>query len=200
LAVRLLLPFSGHNRVVHIDNYYTSIPLVLELQNINILTTGTIRTNRKGLCKEITIKKSEEALLKKKPGYTRFASYGSLTYIAWMDKRPVHMLTNCYAPISDDLFVTHWYPAKPNEPGSLNGKVQKEVSISPAVYYYNQYMGGVDTFDQYRSYIKLELKSYKYWHPMMWFILESALVNAWVLYIKTIKKAQLEQRYSHFEF
>jgi hypothetical protein len=40
LAVRLLLPFSGHNRVVHIDNYYTSIPLVLELQNINILTTG----------------------------------------------------------------------------------------------------------------------------------------------------------------
>jgi hypothetical protein len=35
---------------------------------------------------------------------------------------------------------------------------------------------------------------------MMWFLLESALVNAGVLSIKTIEKAQLEQRYSHFEF
>jgi len=39
-------------------------------------------------------------------------------------------------------------------------------------------MGAVDRFDQFRAYIKLEQKSGKFWHPMMWFIFESALVNA----------------------
>jgi hypothetical protein len=53
-------------------------------------------------------------------------------------------------------------------------------------------MGGVDLFDQYRAYYKLELRSVKYWHPMFWFIIESALVNAWILYCQTAKAQNKE--------
>ena len=106
-----------------------------------------------------------------------------MVYCAWFDKRPVHVLSNCYLPSAADSFVAHWYPALPNELGSINGKIQREVFIPPIVKMYNQHMGGVDTFDQYRSYIKLDLRSRKYWHCMFWFIIEPALVNAWVLYV-----------------
>ena len=78
--------------------------------------------------------------------------------------------------------------------------MKKEVPIPPAIYHYNQFMGAVNTFDQYRSYIKLDMKSNKFWHPMMWFLFESALVNSWVLYKETMPKAGKELSYSLYEF
>ena len=94
-----LLP-AGKNHIVHMDNWFSSIPLFNELASMLIWCCGTVRVNRKGLCKDITMKKKEESVLKKNPGTIRWASYGSLCYIAWFAKRTVHMLTNCYSPVS----------------------------------------------------------------------------------------------------
>jgi Transposase IS4 len=186
---------------VHFDNYYTSIPLFLELDNMRILANGTVRTNRKGLCKKVTITKGEERQLKANPGFTRYASCGKLTYVAWFDKRPVHMLSNCYQPWAEDSVVQHWFPAKKGEESqSINGKVLKEISIPPAVSGHNKHMGGVDRFDQYRSHLKLEVRSRKFWHPMFWFIIEAALVNSWVLYKCTCELAGMTLKYTHFTF
>jgi Transposase IS4 len=79
--------------------------------------------------------------------------------------------------------VEHWYPAKPNESGAMNGKVKKSVTIPPAIVAYNSFKNKVDVFDQYCSYLKFELKSWKFWHPIFWFVMESAIamVNAWLL-------------------
>jgi hypothetical protein len=60
-------------------------------------------------------------------------------------------------------------------------------------------MGGVDTFDQLRSYIKMDMKSLKFLHPMMYFIVESALVNAWVLYKSNRSNAGLPLQYTAVE-
>jgi hypothetical protein len=65
---------------------------------MSIWATGTVRANRKGLCPEVLIKKGEEKLLKKTPGFSRWASYGSLGLLAWFDKRPVHLLSYSYPP------------------------------------------------------------------------------------------------------
>ena len=98
--------------------------------------------------------------------------------MAWFDKRPVHMLPYQYQP--DDAGLTtveHWYPAKKGEEG-YPGKIRKIINYPPIVYFYNLYMGAVDLFDQFRQYIKLELRSRKFWHPLFWFIIESVLVNS----------------------
>jgi Transposase IS4 len=166
---------------------------------MNIRICGTIRTNRKGLCSDVIIRKGQENQLKKEPGFTRYSSCDEISFVAWFDKRPVHLLTNAYQPVGD-MTVEHWYPAKADEAGATNGKIKRAVPIPPAIHYYNQNMGGVDTFDQYRSYIKLELKSNKFWHPMMWFVFESALVNSWVLYKATMEQAGLKCEYTHFSF
>jgi hypothetical protein len=103
-------------------------------------------------------------------------------------------------PFAENSLVTHWYPAKSDEPGSRNGKIQKEVVIPPTVKAYNKFMGAVDSFDQYRSYIRLELRSSKFWHPMMWFVIEAALVNSWVLYKTTMEKAGKPLLYTALTF
>ena len=64
-VVKLMQPLAGKNHGVYMDNYYTGIPLFRELEKMDILSTGTVRTNRKGLDKAVTMKKSEEKQLKK---------------------------------------------------------------------------------------------------------------------------------------
>lgn len=60
--------------------------------------------------------------------------------------------------------MEHWYPARAGEVGmAAGGKVLKEVVIPPIIKFYRMFMGGVDLFDQFRAYFKLELKSLKYW-------------------------------------
>ena len=101
-------------------------------------------------------------MLKKNPGTIRWASYGSLCYIAWFAKRAVHVLINCYQPIAEDGdesgTIQHWFSEK-------GEKVLKDISCPPAVKNYNLYMGAVDMFDQNRSYVQVELRSQKSWPP-----------------------------------
>jgi hypothetical protein len=191
----LLQPLASKNHIVHMDNWFTSIPLFNDLATMQIWSCGTVRVNRKGLCKDVTMKKAEEKTLKKSPGVIRWASYGFLCYIAWFAKRAVHILTNCYQPIADDETgtVLHWFTEK-------GEKVQKEISRPPAVKQYNLYMGAVDMYDQYRSYIKLDLRSRKFWHPLFWLIIESALVNAWLIYKTSREQANLPLDYDLFTF
>jgi hypothetical protein len=51
-----------------------------------------------------------------------------------------------------------------------------------------------------RSYVMLEMRSLKYWHPMMFFIIEAALVNSWVLYKSNREMAGLTLDYTHSQF
>lgn len=200
-VVQLMQPLSGKYHRVYMDNYYTGLPLFKELQDMDIHATGTVRTNRKGLDSKVTVKKDEEAALKKTPGVTRYSSCGRYVYAAWYDKRAVHMLSNCHQPVAgpEDV-VQHWYPAKAGDENVRNGKVLKEISICPLVRWYRKWMGGVDRFDQLRAYIKLEMRTGKFWFPMMWFLLESAMVNAWILYKTTREKAGLDLHFDHFDF
>ena len=64
----LLQPLSSKNHIVHMDNWFTSVPLVNDLATLGIWSCGTVRVNRKGLCQEVTMKKKEETMLKKNPG------------------------------------------------------------------------------------------------------------------------------------
>jgi hypothetical protein len=87
-VIELLSPLQGLNHRIHMDNYYTSVPLFQKLEQLFIWCTGTVRANRKGLDKEVCIKRTEHALLKKNPGYHRFSSYGSMSFVGWFDNSP----------------------------------------------------------------------------------------------------------------
>ena len=101
--------------------------------------------------KEVVIPVAEQKQLV--PGHVVFSSCGDMCLTNWFDKTCVLTLSNSYGP-GGDLFVEHWYPAKAGDQNvSAGGKVLKQVPIPEVVAKYRQNMGGVDTFDQYRSYI-----------------------------------------------
>jgi hypothetical protein len=57
-----------------------------------------------------------------------------------------------------------------------------------------------EDYNQYRSYTQIDLRSRKFWHPLFWFILESALVNSWLLYKASCQLEKVELRYTFFSF
>ena len=110
------------------------------------------------------------------------------------------MLTNCILPIGNDV-IERWFTAKKDEvPQTAGGKILKQIAICPIVKWYREFMGAVDRFDQFRAYLKLEMRTGKFWHVLFWFIIESALVNAFLLYKITRLFAGLEIEYTHLQF
>jgi hypothetical protein len=197
-VLRLLEPLRDKNHIVHMDNFYTSVPLFQKLAQRGIRATGTVRSNRRYIDKNCIIPAAEQTKLV--AGHVVYSSSGDMVLTNWYDKRCVLTLSNAYGP-DGDLFVEHWYPAKAGDVNvSADGKVLKQVPIPLVVANYRKFMGGVDTFDQYRSYIKLDLKANKFWHPMMFFIIEAALANSWILYKATMEEAGQQLKYTHFEF
>ena len=46
---------------------------------------------------------------------------------------------------------------------------------------YNKFMGGIDRADQLRHYYRVECKTRKFYRYIFWFMLDSAVVNAFIL-------------------
>ena len=51
---------------------------------------------------------------------------------------------------------------------------------------YNQSIGGVDKTDQYGCYYSFDRKSVKLWRKLMFWLLEVAIVNSYILYRETV--------------
>lgn len=76
-------PIEG--RILYADNFYSGIPLVKTLLEQKCLYCGTLRSNRKGVPKEITKKNKKGEVIGKEKG--------KIKIIKWVDKRPVFMIT-----------------------------------------------------------------------------------------------------------
>ena len=61
------------------------------------------------------------------------------------------------------------------------------------VYMYNKYMNGVDKHDQHRMKYGLGWFSVKYWKYLLWFLVNSSVVNAYILYWENIHKANKKE-------
>lgn len=73
-------------------NWYTSVPLFLELERRGILACGTVRGNRKFLPKDI-VDLSNEQVKRLKRGEPLFQQSDNLVCVTWKDKKFVHLLS-----------------------------------------------------------------------------------------------------------
>ena len=56
-----------------------------------------------------------------------------------------------------------------------------QVPSTPVMKTYNNNMGGVDLSDQMQGYYMAGRKSKKWWHCLVWFFVDVAIVNAYIL-------------------
>lgn len=166
LVLRLMRPYLLKGHHLFMDNFYNSIELSEILLDLKTHTNGTLRTNRKGLPKNVVdakLKKGQHIWLRK-----------NRVYISkWQDKRPVTMITTINHP--KIIEVSNRYGQKKLKP--------EEISL------YNTYMSGIDRADQMVSYYSSPRKTLFWYKKVFFHLLDIAVWNSYYIYKNHCKKS-----------
>ena len=94
--------------------------------------------------------------------------------MAYNDNKVFHLISNVH-DIEPVTMSTRW-----------SNKQKKRISIPTpnAVTMYNRYMGGVDRMNENIQNYRVGIRSRKWWWPFFVFCMETAIHNAWRLFVK----------------
>lgn len=148
---------------LYVDNYYTSPTLFDRLSAENTMAVGTVRLNRREV--PVALK------TKTKKGDVIYRQLDNLLAMKWMDKREVSMLSTKHTHTMVVTTKTDHYSGEP---------VVKPLCILD----YNRHMGGVDRSDQLGKFYSFSRKTNKWWLKLFFHIINLAVTNAYILYLK----------------
>lgn len=144
------------------DNFFSSTTLLLQLHDKCILACGTYRIHRKDLAAELKVNNELDR------GEFIWRRKKNVTAYQWRDTK-LHIMSNYYDP------------CKKVEVDRTTPKGHKKAVRCPsAVRDYNLWMGGVDRFDQKRNAYPLDRRSKRSWSRIFYFILDAAILNAYI--------------------
>ena len=137
---------SGKNHIVYLDNFFTSVKLVEDLESEGVYVTGTIRRNKLHATPELLDKDTIQTMER---GDYIFRTRGNVAVTVWKDNKDIQLISNAY-PVSGEMTV----PRKRKADG-----VVEQVACPPVLPGYNRFMGGVDLNDQRKSYYAINRRS-----------------------------------------
>lgn len=180
-------PYHSKGYALYFDNFFSTIELLSNLLQKNTFACGTFRTNRKHYPKDHLLNDNQLKL-----GESDFVAdeKTGISVCKWHDrgKKCVVVISSLHDPsIKVDVVRT-------------NKEAKKEkVPCPQSVAEYNKFMGGVDLFDQYLASYSISWKSRKWWMKIFMYLLDSAIVNAYIVY-KTSMAAERKKAMSHLQF
>lgn len=92
---------KGH--VLYMDNYYTSVPLLEDLEARGTIACGTVQSNRKGLPRDITDACNEEVKGLKK-GESLNQQKGTISWVGWKESKMVYRLATI--PVDPKILIS----------------------------------------------------------------------------------------------
>lgn len=174
-VMTLMESFLDKGYVLYMDNYYTSVPLFEDLERQ--LACGTVRSNRKGLPKDITDAKNAEVKALER-GDSLYRQKGTVTCVGWKDSKMVYMLAT--TPVDPTV------NSEVERSVKVDNKWQKKVVNQPSVIYsYNQNMGGVDLSDQRVTTYSRLMKGSVWYFKIFFYLLELSMSNAQIIMAKS---------------
>ena len=102
----------------------------------------------------------------------------TVSCVKWYDNKSVHLLST-------------FLQAKPiNSVKQYHKKHAKNVDVlRPAIVkHYNKNMRGVDLPDMLLALYRIDIKSRKFYHRLIFHLLDICVTNSWILYRQTLKK------------
>lgn len=108
---------------------------------------------------------------KMKKGDFRYKTKSGVSAYKWMDNKAVTFLSTLHSP------KTITSVNRKNKDGSLS-----QVTCPEVVKVYNNIMGGVDRFDQFRERYAIGRRSVKWWHRILYFLIDLAIVSSFILW------------------
>ena len=168
-AVKKLLldRYEGENHVVYMDRFFTSGPLVQELQRHKIYTVGSIKKNAAGFPPQLSGKRPE------KGSYVACSTEQANFYV-FHDRTVVSLVSN--------VFPLETKPMYRREQGSKVGHMTLSCGIPPLVPSYNKFMCGVDRLNQECGTYLVDHRCRRPWMRVFVHLLQLAVTNAYTLY------------------
>lgn len=191
LVLDIMKDYENQGYRVYMDRYYTSAELFMELKRKGIGACGTSLLNRLKL---------EKALLKdilefKENDQSIFLTNDSLMMTVFYHyKRQVHMISNFH-----DNSLT-----KVEKVRKMRGFDKKDVQVynfnTPTMIRDYQFkMKGVDLFNQRMSYYSTNFRSLRWYFRIIYFYMEMAMINSYLVYIKVQNANNLRPK-SHADY
>lgn len=169
-ALLKVQPWQGGH--VYMDNFYTSLALLCALWAMKVHACGTVRANRRGLPKDMTVDKDSARDSYDWQCLTNHPMRAVFGF--WMDNKLTRYLTNIHC----SKRVEHARRRK-NKDGGGEVTVMKPLAVKG----YTMYMDGCDVRDQHRSYYEVRVKSHKWPSHFFYWILDMAVCNAYELFV-----------------
>ena len=151
-------------------NYFTGIPFIRELKKRDILSIGTLRSNRMCNCSLLTEKKMKSG---PRGGIDfKVSAEKDICVSRWLDNGVV-TLASTFAGVEAIDQVRRW-----SEFAEERNTIDRTHSIGVN----NNYMGGVDKIDYLISLHRIKAKTRKWPVRMFFHFLDLAVANSWMEY------------------
>jgi hypothetical protein len=174
------------NSVVYFDNYFSNLQLFIYLKDeMNILSLGTIRSNRIGGCPVET----DKVLIKFGRGtydYKSDTAKGVLV-VKWADNKCA-LLGSTYSGIEPLTSVKSY---------NKEQKRKMDVPCPSIILSYNKHMGGVDKANALMGLYRSPSKARRWYFPLFTYMLEICVVrlNGWLLYRNDCKANNINKKH-----
>ena len=173
VVLKLTEPYFNKGYKLFVDNWYTNVPLFLELEKKGIRACGTVRGNRKYLPQDIVDQQCEQvkSLVR---GESLFRQSGNLICVTWKDRKLVHLLST----LPEGLGI-----GQIERRVKTRGQWQRQNIAQPQlIKLYNSHMGGVDLGDQRIATCCRLMKGNIWYYKIFFHMLEVAVLNAHIMY------------------
>ena len=171
----LMEPYLDKAYHLYVDNFYTALKLLQDLEKRKTYACGTVRINRGEFPQSFKEAKLEV-------GDSIFIRINNILAVHWKDKRDVFVMSSIHGN-GEDMIQRY------------KGEISKPTMIGA----YNMKMGGVDKCDQRLSYYSLNRKSFKWWKKVFFRLFEMSIVNSLVLFTHKYPEFT-KKRSSHKKF
>ncbi|XP_069951304.1 piggyBac transposable element-derived protein 3 isoform X3 [Cherax quadricarinatus] len=166
---------------IYADNFFSSLPLVKVLRDkYNCRYTGTVRDNRCGKPQLMPVKQMEKNNVPR--GTFDFKSNDDILVVRWKDNKVVTLVTN-------DVGV---YPLSLIERYDKVSKTKDHFECPGIIKNYNAHMGGIDKSNMLVHLYKTPMKSKRWYMRLFAYVLDLAVVNAWLLYCRDCRSLKMQ--------
>ena len=173
VVMKLTEPYANKGYRLFVDNWYTSVPVFLELKRSGIIACETVRGNRKFLPKDIDDHRNEQ-VKKLKRGDSLFRQSNNLMCVTWKDKKIVRLLSTL--PGSLDIGQVERRLRSEGQRQTQNFSQRKLIKL------YDSSIRGFDLADQRIATCSRLMKGNIWYYKLFFYILEAAVFSVHIMY------------------
>uniref|UniRef100_G3U0L7 PiggyBac transposable element-derived protein domain-containing protein n=1 Tax=Loxodonta africana TaxID=9785 RepID=G3U0L7_LOXAF len=152
--------YNHSRRLIAFNHFFSSYRLMKTMHDRGLYAVGMVRASRRGLTGD-----AEER------GESLFRTKGCVSAVKWQDSKPVMVLSTFHNP--EDITTVR----SKNRDGSSS-----VITCPRAVAEYDAIMGGVDRFEKRRERYAIGRRSAKWWHRLLYFLVDLAIVNSFIMW------------------